>query len=140
MAEPQSRVTVVEQVYHQILNEQPHLVESRFSRGLQSDEQAYERRLKVDEGGMPLDCGWLTEASQLLIINEEGRNLQVIPTDEERKELAKKVLEIFFGDRPDNCWLVPPGESMRACSNTLHALKIRSQSGTIRFTLHVIPK
>lgn len=140
MAEPPSRVTVVEQVYHQILNGQPHLVESRFSRDLESDEQAYERRLKVGEAGVPLDCGWVTKASQLLIINEEGRNLQVNPTDEERKKLSEKVLEVYYVQSLTSPWLVLPGESMRGCPSTLEGLRIRSQSGIIRFTLHVIPK
>ena len=130
---------MVEQVYHQISGGQPHLVESRFSRKLESDEQLYERHSKIGEEGGPLDCGWIKEAGQLIIINHEGQNLQVNPTDEEREELRGKVLQLYTGD-PENCWLIPPGESMRAYPLNAPNLRIRSLRGVIRFSLYLFPR
>lgn len=140
MADPKSRITVVEQVYHQVSGDQPHLVESKFSRELESDEQPYERHLKVGEEPELLDCGWVKKASQLLIINEEGRFLQTQPTEAEREELQLKVLEVYFGKLSIDSWIVPPGESMRACPSSLVGVYLRSRSGILRLTLHALPK
>jgi hypothetical protein len=106
MADLKSEITVVEQVYHQLSGSQPRAIESRFSRELESDEQPYERHLKVGEESVPLDCGWIKEASQLVIINEEGKGLQANPTDEERKGLACKILEISYVDHPTECFTI----------------------------------
>ncbi len=140
MADLKSQITVVEQVYHRLVGNQPCLVESRFSRELVSNEQPYERHLSVGEQGKPLDCGWVKEASQLLILNEAGRNLQVNSTKEGREETSRKVLEVYYLGAVGFSWLVYPRESIRVCPNTLEGLAVRSKSGTIPFILHVIPK
>ena len=139
MADPKGEMTVVEQVYYQVSGGQPRLVESRFSRKLESDEQPYERHLKVGVEGAPLDCGWIEKASQLVITNEEGRNLQVNPTDEEREELQRKVLELGYEDCPVPLCLIHPGESIRFCPFSLEGLGVHSRFGVIRFTLHLFP-
>lgn len=143
------RLTVVESVYHQPFGEDPVEIPSRFSRNLKTREQLYCRRLVATEKWEPLDCGWLGNAVGMLVVsNNEGKNQQVNPTNEEREVLAAKVLELFCsqGDRTmlsaarQAHWLVPPGESMRGCPAAAQKIHIRCQSGTAKFTLHLIPE
>lgn len=137
-----SRLTVVESLYHQASGEEGMMVSSRFSRDLESDDQAYgPRRLKATEEWQPLDCGWVEEMGMVSITNEEGKRLQVNPTEKEKEATAKKVLELALTPNPDSLWsfLIPPGESFRGYPST-QKLWIRSQSGITRFSNFVIPK
>ena len=147
MAEIKSRVTVVETVYHRSPGAPPVGVESRFSQDLDSDEQVYERRLKATKEWQLLDCGWVEDPLMLLIINEEGKRLQVNPTDEEREDTAKRVLQIAYviivlGEVGGEGipYLVPPGTSTRLYPSTIEGLHVRCQSGTAQFTLYAYPK
>lgn len=147
MSKPKSRLTVVETVYHQAPQEEPQSNEVRFCRELESDEQPYgPRRLTATEDWRLLDCGWLSdEVSMLTIRNEEGRNLQVIPTEAEQAEIDARVLEVgYYGGTPDSLatgasWLIPPGESMRGCPKSIEKLSIRCRSGEARYTLTAYP-
>jgi hypothetical protein len=89
-----SRIGVVESVYCQQPGDNPISAESRFSRWLNTDEQPYSRKIKVTEEWQPLDWGWLKKASMLVVVNEEGRFLQVQPTPQERCDAISKVVEI----------------------------------------------
>jgi hypothetical protein len=147
--EPRDRITVVEQVYHRPADGgEPTVAETRFSRELASQEQPFERRAKVGEDWQPLEHGWLESAGMLLISNEEGRHLQVNPTDEERLSISRRVLELIYAMEDDellvpqsSCtWLIPPGESMRAYPSDVSRLCVRCQSGVARFTLRLYPR
>lgn len=136
------RITVVSQTYYQRLGKNPIQVESRFSRGVSSGQQLYQREEEVGENWVPLDLGWITKVGFLEIANNEGRFLQVIPTEEEREDTAKKILEVRGYDATcsSGClWLVPPGESFRGFPSKPQNLFIRSQLGTIEYTLYVFP-
>ncbi len=135
-----SRLTVVESLYHQASGEEGVMVSSSFSRNLESDDQAYgPRRLKATEEWQPLDCGWVEEIGMISVTNEEGKHLQVNPTEEEKEALAKKVLEISLSPRASWYFLIPPGESFRGYPSA-QKLWIRSQSGITRFSNFVIPR
>lgn len=139
----QPRLTIVETVYYQTPNTPASQVSSSFMRSLETHEQPYERKMVATEEWQPLineQC-WVKECSLILVTNEEGRYLQVNPTEEEREATAAKVLEISFditnltGD-----WEVPPGETFRGNPRHPQALFIRCRSGEARFTLHVFPR
>lgn len=137
-----SRITVVETVYHQTVPDQPTALESRFSRFLASDEQVYVRRLTVGEDWQRLDTGWLKVASLLLVSNDEGRGQQVQPTDQERADIAARVIEVAHGEYrsailPD--WLIPPGESLRGCPASLGNIWLRCRQGVARCTVVLFP-
>lgn len=152
MAEQKDRLVVVESVYHQPVGKEAKLIASRFSRELSSDEQPYQRELKASERWEPLDNGWIDKAGMLVIRNNEGQFLQTQPTEEERQEVAERVLEICCEDRDalsvDNDfpislfpqWWILPGESMRACPADLGSIYIRCRSGTAQFTLDLLPR
>jgi len=140
MPEIKNRMTVVERVHHQIPGSEPGSVESTFSRELESDEQPYLRFAKAAEDWQPLDLGWVEQVGMLCISNDEGRNLSVVPTDDEKAETAKKILEITYNVNGEECWIVLPKESMRANPSHPKNLFIRSQHGTVRITIYVIPR
>lgn len=139
------RITVVETLYHQgVLGETPTTVTCQFSRELESDEQPYQRRCKVGEDPQPLDIGWIEEVGEIHIQNEEGRSLQVQPTNEEKAESAKKVLWIVLHNKASSYWpgllRIPAGESQRLLPIYPEELWISSRSGTTRFTITVFPR
>jgi len=148
MAVLKNRLTVVGSIYFVAANEQPESVDTGFSRDLASEEQPYRRRLKATEEWQRLDCGWIKEASQVFIANEEGKGLQVNPTDEEREDIARRIIEVSFcedGEGPNDTfissvWLVSPGESMRGLPSRVDRLCVRCQHGTARFTLYIVPR
>ena len=148
MRQIKDRLTVRETVYHHPFGHNPQAIETRFSHELENTEQLYERHLQVTEEWQPLDCGWLKDKAGMLIIqNDEGQFLYVNPTDEEREATAKKTVEIGYGHHKhdfgtigNHCWLIPPGESMRARPSHVSNLAIRCQSGVAEITLYLIPK
>lgn len=133
------RLAVVETAYHQQFGKQPHSIETRFSRQLSTQNQLYERQLVATEEWYPLDCGWLESTGMMVLVNNEGKFLQVQPTDEEREAAERKVLEVSYQDAPHNVWLILPRESMRAQPGDVRKLRIRCQSGVARFTLCLFP-
>ena len=141
MGDLKDRITVREMIYHQQAGEQPTGTETKFSHELESHEQPYQRRLSVGEDWIPLDHGWIEEASLLSIFNEEGKFLQVNPTDEERAEAAKKVLQVSPTiNVVVNPWIILPGQSMRGCPLSIRSMFVRSQSGVISFSVHIFPR
>lgn len=137
-----ARLTVVDVVYHQGLGDQPTSVESRFGRWLNTDEQPYHRKIKVTTDWMPLDLGWLgTQISMLVLMNEEGRHFQVYPTPKERALIEERIVEIGIEvhDHVEECWLIPPGESIRAQPVAPDRLRVRCRRGEARCVLTLFP-
>jgi hypothetical protein len=149
------RMTVVEKIYHQPANGEAFCCETTFERTLNDEESVYSRKVKATEEWKPLDYGWITENNQkvgmLVIRNDEGKNIQRLPSDEEKVELAGKILEIgclqaaqeSTGDR--HCVFVPlfhilPGESMRGVPAN-QDIQVRSLkgSGQISYTVFAFP-
>ncbi len=137
--EVKDHLTVVETVYHRQYGEEATAVESRFTRELQTQEQSYTRRLKVEEEWRSLDTGWIIQVGMLVIQNTEGKFLQQIPSEADKAEALKKTIEIKH-DGSEGCWLILPGESIRVCPSDASSLRIRCQLGTARFTVHIFPK
>lgn len=146
--EPQSvdpskaRLTVVERVYHQPPDGDGFAVESTFARELQSDEERYQRTMKVNEGWTQLDCGWVSAASVLIIKNEEGVFRLVNPTPEEEAEAALRVLEVGLqiGTYVEPLDEIHPQESIRRCPVDLSRLVMRCRHGAAKFRLTLIPR
>ncbi len=137
------RLTIVETVSYQPPNRQASQVSSGFSRDLETYEQPYEREMVATEEWQPLineQC-WVKECSLVHVTNEEGRYLQVNPSEEEQEATAAKVLEISFGTANLlGHWEVRPGEAFRGTPSHPKALFIRCRSGEACFTLHVFPR
>lgn len=125
-----NRITVVETVYHQVGNDKPMSVESRFSRAIESDEQVYERRHKNSQVATAerkrLDYGWVDSPGMVVIRNDES--------DSE----SARVLQVSFPGIDKGSFDIPPGESLR-CSPS-HSIMVRAACETVAFTLHAFPK
>ena len=136
-----SRLTVVENVYHQPAEGFPTTAmgdASRFHRELDSDEQPYERHKVAKDGWEPLDCGWVDRCGMLLVRNDEG-HFSVNPTAEQVAEVLRRVIEISFGDDEGRI-LVPPTETCRFYPVDVKQLQLRCREGTARYTLYLIPE
>ncbi len=133
-------------VHHQTEGEDPFTVESRFERELQTKEQPYSRTTTVGEKWEEIDCGWLGDnVGMLVIANKEG-GFTILPTEEERQELAKKILVLSYHPYPqpplmeENWWLIPPGESMRGMPSAPKRIYIKSMCGSTKYTISLIPR
>jgi len=132
----QARLTVVETVYHQTIDEDPTEVDSRYSRLLKSDEQPFVRRCKATETpqGIPQEC-WLTKASMVTIRNLEGVYPgPVLPSQEEKDEIAGLVIIV------NDLWIVPPGETFRGTPKDLSKVTVSCLQGAARYLLNVFPE
>lgn len=118
--QPTARIVVVETVYHQLTGGQPTSAESRYVRQLMTSEQPYIRDLTLVTEWVPLDHGWLSQASLSLLKNTGQTNI-----------------ELWFGDgRPDAAHVIlPPGESCRVQIVDLTKVQIRSASDNGRATI-----
>lgn len=139
-----SRVVVVEQVYHQQPHGQPVVVESKYTRRLDSDEQPFgPRRIRVGEEWTKPDTGWVADGGLLCLSNEEGKGLAVQPSPSERNDINSRIVEVCLVDpetgNMGGVWLVPPGESLRASAASFMGLRIRCRKGSARITFTVIP-
>jgi hypothetical protein len=134
---PKPRMTVVDIFYHQVFGEQPESVESRFERELSSDEQMYQRKKVATEEWQPIDLGWVKEVGTVFIQNIEGQFHSVNPTVEQKEEIAKRVLEFTFAQCKE-CFLIPPGESMRCSPTSAGSLMLRCRSGQAKYLVVVV--
>lgn len=142
-----SRLTVVENIYFQNPNEQPTVLENSFGCWIDAIEQPYLRRTKIGESWEQLEAGWLAKekVGMLVIRNDEGKFPTTYPTDQERKIVESRVIEVFYRGgsppvlTPSACFIIPPGESIRVQPVNLANLSIRCRSGEARYTLAVFP-
>lgn len=138
---PKNTLTVVENVYHQVVGEQPTMTESRFTRDLESTEQVFTRHLVLTEEWKPLEVGWLDQLSMMVIKNNEGIGLKQIPTKEQREEIDQRVIEVSYTPNSFKFmgWTIFPRESMRACPSDARLLHLRCRTGTARATITLLP-
>ena len=68
---PKGFITIVESIYHQLVQEQPTGESHNYKIPLQSNEQPFDRRLSLGDTPKTLkDIGcWIKEASLVVIIN-----------------------------------------------------------------------
>jgi hypothetical protein len=142
-------LTVIETVCFRPYMDESFVVDSRFSRRLETSEQPYQRLhhkggAVATEQWKQLDFGWLKENTGMIsITNDEGTFYEVNPTEEEREDVEKRVIEVGYqslNDIQDFVWFVPPGEDFRGSPSHPSRLWIRCQHGEARFTLTVFPK
>ena len=132
-----SRLVVVENVYYQSPDQQPVSLENGFSKWLDSDEQPYNRQVKVTAEWQVLDLGWVKDCGMLVISNPLERR-QVNPTSEQRAEELGRVLEVGIDSRVrhiDVC----PGESSRFQPTCTTNVYIRCSVPT-KITITAFPK
>lgn len=141
VAQPRTRITVQERVYHQNAGDQPTLVEHQFERTLRSDEQPYQHRTKITEDWRPLGESWIERASVVMIKNNEGR-FSVNPTPQERAVADRKVVEIgvLVGEEVVPVMLVYPNECERFTPIDFRAVRVRCRHGMASCVVSILPE
>lgn len=141
MPELQDRQTTVIRIHHEHVGDTPASVEIIEERRLSLTEQSYQRRIKVSGGGIPLDCGWIQfeDVGTFILENQEGKDLQHIPSEEERKEIESRLVYVSFSGKKDESFIVRPGgffigDPQNAANIRLYCDKI------VRCKITVIPK
>lgn len=96
----QSYIGTVIQCFHQQPGRPPTVFDCRSQRWLASPEQPYERRLQISGEWRPFPMvDWLeAEKIALLAIRNDEGHLQVVPTEEEREDVARRILELGVVD------------------------------------------
>lgn len=118
------KLLVVEQIVHHLNDRQPTLVvDARYSRWLGSAQNPYVDEFEAGAEWQPVQTGRLAAAGLVVVVNQEGTDLIVVPTDEERQTRARRVLDLVLrregtGPPPDAAEEVaavevPPGETAR---------------------------
>lgn len=146
LAKPRNILTVVHQVSHLAQGFPTKAMDLAFDRELKVEEEAYERNMcKVTEDWQEIDLGFLKgkPLSYVFVKNNEGTNLQVNPSPEEKEQIEKKILEVSF-DAPwlpsgTGVWLIPPGECFGGYPSN-DSVWIRCQSGEARYSLFAAPR
>jgi len=139
LREPVSNLTVLSTVYHSQPGEDPSMCEAKFSAPLESNEQPYVRKKTVGNAWEKLDCGWLQEASLVVIINTEGTNLQTRPSEEESAEIASRVIHLRYSGS-DCHWEIPPKKFFLGAPSDVDLLEIRCAKGSAKVHIHVFPR
>jgi|SRR5580692_6621507 hypothetical protein len=132
-----ARLVVVEQVYHQDGCESAS-VEPSYSEELTTDEQRFSRRMTVGGAAVPLETGWLTECSLLVLWNRTGRGRPVIPTAKQVETDKAAVVEVRFGGGDPA--LLSVGESLRVRPAELSGVSLRCRLGEATIEAYVYPK
>ena len=104
--EDKDRMTARLDMYYEKYNEEPTYVNSVMESLVPpTEEEPYQRKLKIDESWRALDIGWIERVGYILIQNT-GRSFTVHPTDEVKEEEEKKSILIRSGDG-DGDWEIP---------------------------------
>jgi hypothetical protein len=133
-----SRLVIKETVYFQQPEAKPIALESGSGQDIASDEQPYQRIIKLTESWTPLDTGWVKEASLIVIENQAGKHQLVRPDAKQIQEIAAKVIEI--GKEGEAWELVPAGQTRVFTPVELDRIQLRSRSGEVKAIVTVFPK
>ena len=140
------RILVIDSVYFCPYNDEVIGVDSRYDRPLETQEQVYTRQCHnpntvSTEEWRQLDFGWLSSNIGMFVItNDEGKYYDTHPSEEEKEDTKKRILQIRCNANPDCVWLIPPGESFRGSPSDPSHLWIRCEHGQAKYTLTAFPR
>ena len=138
-------LTVVETIYHHAHDgTNPLDVDSRYSIIVTSDQEPYDRTLKVGEEWIPLrdKHNWIevgTPIAMLAVGNPNGKFPFVLPTEEERKAEEAKILELKYEGTDIPFTEIPVGQNCRFKPIDFEKIQIRCRAGKAKFDLSVFP-
>lgn len=141
------RMSIVENVYHSIPGQGTSGPgASRFYRYLNSDEEAYDRTLRVGKEWQPIDIGWLKDkdVACVRIGNKNTRVPSKKPTLEQIDADNAKILEIGIEDIHTGVITVfseiPVNEDMRVSNpKILEFMRIRCKTGDTKYSIYLVP-
>ena len=131
-----ARLTIVQSIYYQSPGLDPDQRESRYDVEVNADEQPYYRRLTLEPDGIEfIDTQWVDDPGCLLIENLEGQQTQMMPTPEDIKAMAAKVIEVNIGHA---VFLIHPKDCQRLMltPDAVHEISLTTQSNSpIRYSV-----
>jgi hypothetical protein len=162
-ARGKSRVTVVEQVYHQVTGEQPTVINTPPAwRDGDTDEQPWVREITIGGAWTALDLGWFKDNPAgvgTLVLRNKAAARNVIPTDAEAAEQASHVIEVAIAPPPPSIegkrtmFAAPraaeptvfhafaPGEpTLRVQPPDAGAVVVRCRAGVARLAIAALPR
>lgn len=137
-----SRLTIAETLYHQSnTGEDPSSVVAQHCRFLETDEQLWQRRIKVGQEPVALDVGWITEWSCLLI-----KNCTTLPSTppalrapEETQKIKELTVYLYHVQNKNTQWKILPGDSFRGCPTDIESLYLHCPDGSTVVNIVVVP-
>lgn len=133
------RITANINVYHEHHGEQPHPAASAFSAFLETIEQPYGRRVRLQAGEpVALETGWVERVGMVLIENRTGKAKKKNPTEEEKADIAKRVVRVTAGGGPG--WIVRPGRFMFVEVEDASSVMLQCLHETADLYLNIFPR
>lgn len=130
-------MSVQEIVYHFVAGQNPVALPCRVNRTLQTDEQAWQRRLTIGDQWQRLDVGWVERCSLLRVANE-GNGPKV---HAEAVELGVRIDQgPSLGAVIEVTDVIPAGESVRRLPPNLKCLWLRCRQGRTNVVVVAIPE
>lgn len=147
MSDDVSRLTVVDNTYHQVDGSpEPLGLVHRYSRTIKDGGQAYTRSVKVGGTWQPIDSGWLKGPALVILENREGLEYQVNPTHEDRASDKQKVVTVGFilvGFTPSEeiakGLILQPGEHVKFQVRDVAAIRLRCEHKEAKVMIHLVP-
>lgn len=139
---PINRVTVIEQVYHQVDGLEPQLIDSKFNRELTSTEQVYQRETKISTEWKLVDTGWVLEESGISFIvikNTEGGKVFPTVNDAQQKKSESKFIYVSYDKDKEKSFIIRPKESLRFCPSDVENLYIVGEHPDTPIKITAIP-
>jgi hypothetical protein len=149
---PSPRITSQLSVHYEPMDEQAYSIEPINSHiNVENREDVYSRKMTVGPDWQPIQMGPFEETGPesigLVIIESlNGRFPSVNPTDEERKEELKKIIEVSLTPEPadsSSLMLVLPWPSRLPYfgkPTDVSLMRIRSQSGEAKCRIYLFPR
>ena len=137
-----SRITATLTVHHQLAGEQPQMFPFAYSKLLHTDHEHYHRTMKATDDWTPLDFGWVPsqDVGFLIVHNLEGTKPDVIPTEEEKIELAQRTIELSYVGGLKRPWKIPSGMPFFAPVSDAANLRIRGSKPGVLYRITIIPR
>jgi hypothetical protein len=160
---PKARMTVVGTVFHQLPNERPFALPTKYEEKIESDETPYSRKMKLGTEWKPIDTGWFATPSvintdthesptsereeikcSLLCLSHDPVIRQVIPTSEEVEEESRIYVELGLisldGSYITEFSSLRRGRDLRIPLPNLRDLRIRATSPGAKVTVTLFPR
>lgn len=137
------RISVVFQALHEHCCSDPMPIPCTFAHILGTIEQPWHRVMRVSQEWIPLDLGWLADGAGFLIIrNVTGSKKHLQPSEEEKADLAKKIVVVAPADTDPKKTgrSIRPGHFDFGYPENARELRIRCEHGTAEILLDVIPR
>lgn len=140
------RVTLTGHIHYEHHGDAPHSVDfppcSYFT---ETQGEVYKRRITVRQEWKSLPLGWFAEddlpIGLIVIINQEGTVApSTVPTEEEKADVEKRVVEIAVDQDNISDLLLPPRLHFFGMFPEPQHVRLRCQHGEARCAVHIFPK